>query len=170
MLSIQTEKGKASLNYEKQALAIIQKQIRRVAQERELQFIETDKTKPATIDGFICENGQIICFYEFKTRNVSTQELKNYGGWIIEIDKIENAKKISFWLQSPFFVFGLLPTENKVFSWQVTDAKGNLAIDLKELERSVPDTINKGKYKIKKMYQLPISQVKQVFFDSEIKL
>ena len=95
-LDILSEKGQASLHYEKIMLD-------KISEIRGVDLVETDKDTDAKIDGLIIKNNVLVGAFESKCRKLSLDELKRFGSWLITMDKILDGRKVSKLLRIPFF-------------------------------------------------------------------
>ena len=81
-LDINTERGQASLEYERKMLDRI-RHMMCSKHKNNSALIETDKNMDAKIDGIIIKDNQISGIFESKCRNMSLMDLRNFGhGWL----------------------------------------------------------------------------------------
>jgi hypothetical protein len=149
-LDINTPKGQESLRYEKIMLE-------KIAEKRNVQIVETDKKSDAKCDGIIIKNNKIVGVFESKCRNMTQEQLFNFGSWLVTYDKIIHGKYLSEMLRVGFFGFLYLIPDNTIFMWHITDEKGRFKYDFESMETETQKTINGGTV-IRKNSFLPLSK------------
>lgn len=137
-MDILTQKGKKSLKYEKNMLDII-----RNATNNSFLF-ETNKDMPSKVDGVIIKNNELSGVFESKCRNMSIEELKKYGSWLVTFDKIMDGKVISKLLGVPYIGFLYLIKDKIVMYWKITDKYGNFLFEFSIKNTKTQKTINGG--------------------------
>ena len=142
-MDILTEKGQASLRYEREMLDRIRHSI--CAEHKKGSYIfETDKDMDAKVDGMIVKDDQVTGIFESKCRDMSMMELINYGSWLITFDKIMDGKRLSEMLRVPYLGFLYLIKDKIVMYWKITDSKGNFLFDFDVRNTRTQKTINGG--------------------------
>ncbi len=136
-LDILSEKGQASLHYEKIMLD-------KISEIRGVDLVETDKDTDAKIDGLIIKNNVLVGAFESKCRKLSLDELKRFGSWLITMDKILDGRKVSKLLRIPFFGFLYLIRDERILCWQITDSEGTFSFDFNIANTKTQKTINGG--------------------------
>ena len=136
-LDILSEKGQASLHYEKIMLD-------KISEIRGVDLVEPDKDTDAKIDGLIIKNNALVGAFESKCRKLSLDELKRFGSWLITMDKILEGRKISKLLRIPFFGFLYLIRDERILCWQITDSEGTFSFDFNIANTKTQKTINGG--------------------------
>lgn len=136
-LDINTKKGQESLKKE----AIM---LNYVKNKWKVDIIETDKEVDAVCDGFIVKNGIIRAVFESKCRNLSLDELENFGSWLVTYEKIEKCKLISKMLKVPFIGLLYLEKDNLVMYWVITNNNGEYLFDFNKMNTRTQKTINGG--------------------------
>ena len=94
-LDVNTPKGRKTVRQEKQMLDYIE-------ECWGVKAMVTDKKIPALCDGFLVKNDVIAAVFECKCRDLSLEELENFGSWLITREKLENCRLISKMLKIPF--------------------------------------------------------------------
>jgi hypothetical protein len=151
-LDINSERGQKSKKYENRAYEIIEK-------NKSGSIIETPKARDAKIDAFFVRDGVILGACETKCRQLTWNELKSFGTWLITNKKIEDGKKISKKLSVKFYgVLYLIPEDN-VYIWEITDKNGNTNFNYKIKRTKTQKTINGGTAKRKNAF-LPVEKIK----------
>tara|TARA_Y100001951_G_C11172205_1_gene200944 strand:- start:51 stop:539 length:489 start_codon:yes stop_codon:yes gene_type:complete len=142
-LDINTERGQASLEYERKMLDRI-RHMMCSKHKNNSALIETDKNMDAKIDGIIIKDNQISGIFESKCRNMSLMDLRNFGSWLVTLDKIMDGKKLSTMLRVPFIGFLYLIKDNIVMYWKITDKFGDFLFDFEVRNTKTQKTINGG--------------------------
>jgi len=149
-LDINTPRGQESLRYEKIMLE-------KIAEKRNVQIVETDKEYDAKCDGIVIKNNKIVGVFESKCRNMTQEQLFNFGSWLVTYDKIIHGQSLSEMLRVGFFGFLYLIPDNSIFMWHITDEKGRFKYDFKSMETETQKTINGGTVTRKNSF-LPVSK------------
>ena len=136
-LDINTPLGQESLQQELKMLDEIKKCWN-------VDIILTDKKVDALCDGFLVRNNVIIALFESKCRNMTLNQLENYGSWLITYNKVEKCKTLSEQLKVPFLGFLYLVDDNIVMHWNITDKEGNYQFIFDHQETKTQKTINGG--------------------------
>ena len=136
-LDINTPRGQKSLVHEELML-------NRIKKLRQVDIIETDKATAAAIDGFIVRENKITGVFESKCRNMSYEQLQQYGSWLVTYDKIIKGQAISKLLHVPFLGFLYLIQDMRILYWKITDSNGNFTFSYDVKQSQTQATINGG--------------------------
>lgn len=139
-LDILTPKGQISLDQEKRMI----KKLDSIWNGWGVSFIETNKDKDAGCDGFIVKMNTIVGAYESKCRELTEEELRDFGTWLITADKIKQGRILSKILKVGFLGFLYLVPEDKIFMWKITDSAGEYLFDFRIEESETQKTVNGG--------------------------
>ena len=142
-MDINTAKGQRSLALEREMLSIIRQRICNKLQKDSYLF-ETNKDSDARVDGVIIKNGELSGVFESKCRDMSLMELREYGSWLITLDKIMDGKRVSELLRVPFIGFLYLIKDKIIMYWRITDNYGNFLLDFDIKNTRTQKTINGG--------------------------
>lgn len=138
-LDINTEKGQQSLSQERTLISSAQ------AAYEGILFIETNKSAPAQIDGFMVRNGEVVGVYESKCRNMTIEQMHRFNDeWLITFEKILNGADLSKRLYVPFYGLLYLVQEPIGVILKITDEKGNILPRVRLEQTSTQKTINGG--------------------------
>ena len=86
--------------------------------------IETPLQSAASIDVLFSRAGVLAAVAEIKCRDLSYDQLLQYGSYLITDDKIQRGRRIAAELAVPFFLFVGLRTDQRIVYWQLADADG----------------------------------------------
>ena len=142
-MDINTAKGQRSLALEREMLSIIRQRICNKHQKDSYLF-ETNKDSDARVDGVIIKNGELSGVFESKCRDMSLMELREYGSWLITLDKIMDGKRVSELLRVPFIGVLYLIKDKIIMYWRITDNYGNFLLDFDIKNTRTQKTINGG--------------------------
>ena len=142
MLEINTPKGQEALRNEHECIESFCKLY------PDYKFLETDKRKPAAIDGFfyLHKNQWVDCAVEVKTRNVTQEQLVcDYGNeLLISHQKILKGQRISELICCPFIVMVYLVPDKIILTIRITDDKGKFLVDFDVRRTKYRATVNGG--------------------------
>jgi hypothetical protein len=86
--------------------------------------VETPLRSAASLDALFSRAGVLAAVAEIKCRDMSYDELLQYGSYLITDDKIQRGRRIAAELAVPFFLFVGLRTDQRIVYWQLADADG----------------------------------------------
>jgi hypothetical protein len=137
-LDINTPKGQESLAQERLLL-------KSFGAVMGCDIVETDKSQPAQIDGFLVKENTVVGVFESKCRKATVQLMQKWGSeWLLTHQKLMDGVDISKKLRVPFYgVIYLLDEPLGVFI-KLTDNVGNLLPKIRVQETSTQATINGG--------------------------
>jgi len=153
-LDVNSEKGKESVRQEAEMLKGVEKCWN-------YNVVVTNKNKEAICDGFLVKKREVVAIFESKCRDLSYNELENYGSWLITYDKIKTCKYLSELLKVPFIGFLYLIKDNITLFWKITDSDGKYLFEFNHNKTLTQETINGGKIYRDNAY-LPFSEAKFV--------
>ena len=142
-MDILTKKGQKSLEYEREMLERIRHNLCKTHKE-DSYLIETDKNMDAKVDGIIVKNNQVSGIFESKCRNLSLMQLRDFGSWLITLDKIMDGKQLSEMLRVPYIGFLYLIKDKIIMYWKITDKYGDFTFDFEVKKTKTQKTINGG--------------------------
>jgi len=142
-MDILTSKGQKSLEYEREMLERIRHNLCKTHKE-DSYLIETDKNMDAKVDGIIVKNNQVSGIFESKCRNLSLMQLRDFGSWLITLDKIMDGKQLSEMLRVPYIGFLYLIKDKIIMYWKITDKYGDFTFDFEVKKTKTQKTINGG--------------------------
>ena len=151
-LDINTPEGQKSLKQESKMLNYIKKKWK-------VDIIETDKEDSASCDGFLVKKNIIKAVFESKCRNLTLNELENFGSWLITYKKLEEGAQLSKLLKVPFIGFLNLNYDDLTMYWKITNKEGNFLFNFKTEETITQKNINGGKITRLNAF-LPVSEGK----------
>ena len=112
-----------------------------------LQYIETPKDSPATIDAVLVKGGEMRAIVETKCRYKLTLEKFNTTykcTWLVTWAKVQNAIFIASSLGVPCVGFLYLVDEDILLSKRISEPDGMLAVDISLSATETKATINGG--------------------------
>lgn len=155
MLDINTPAGQETLKAEQRAYRIIQKHTPNV------QFIQTPKELDGKIDGFSVRDGVLTGVFETKCRQVSVEQMMDWGSWLITNTKLEHLRRLSSVLRIPSFGYLYCRKDEAVMIWQITDDNGKYLFDFDVKRTKTRATVNGG-VAFRKNAFLPVEEVTTV--------
>lgn len=137
-LDINTPKGRESLAQERILL-------KSFTVATNLGIVETDKSQPAQIDGFIVRDDTVVGMFESKCRKATVEQMNRWGDeWLITYQKLLDGAELSKRLRIPFYGIVYLLDEPLGFFIQLTDSEGNFVPKIRTEETKTQATINGG--------------------------
>ena len=143
-MDVNTPKGREATAQEQRLLRSLRKQY--IGKGIDIQFAETDKTMPVSLDGVMIVKDQITGVYEVKCRNMNLAKLMDsYNNeTLLTYDKLRSGVDVSERLRIPFYCIVFLVDEPLGLIIQLTDNKGQI-IAKTRLERTrTPKSVNGG--------------------------
>ena len=137
-LDIETEKGQKSLNEEIKMLKYISKCWNVIIKI-------TPKDKPLPHDGILIIENKIVGVFESKNRQMTIEQLENWGSWLITFEKLEKCRAIAKNLKVPFYGFLGIEQSQLVMCWKITDNEGNYLFNFEHNNSTTQATTNGGK-------------------------
>jgi hypothetical protein len=143
-VDINTPKGQESRAQEQRILRSLRKQY--IGKGIDIQFAETDKSLPASLDGVMIVDGEVTGVYEVKCRNMNLDKLKNsYSNeTLLTYDKLCAGVDVSTRLMVPFYCIVYLIDEPLGLIVQLTDQKGQIIAKARLERTKTPASINGG--------------------------
>ena len=137
-MDILTPKGQKSLEQERKLLQSF-------CAAMQCTVIETDKNRPAQVDGFIVRDGVLFGVFESKCRNATVSQMHRWGDeWILTYQKLLDGAEISRRLCTPFYGIVYLLGEPIGIFIQLTDSEGKILPKVRVDETETQATINGG--------------------------
>lgn len=157
-LAINTPRGQEALKHERDCISLYRNLY------PDYSFIETDKDKPAAIDGvlYMKKSDCLQAVVEIKCRNMTHEQLfSDYGGeWLVANAKIEKGRMISHLLCVPFVGMLYLIPDKTILTIRITDSTGQYCIDFDVRETTTKATINGGSIKQPNAF-IPMDKAKE---------
>lgn len=139
-LDINTPKGQLTLAQEQELIAKI------LEGKEGYQVIQTPKSEASDVDGFFCKGDQILMVMENKCRDMSLEQLKNWGNeWLVTYEKIVNGANVCKQLKVPFYGFLYLVPDKVALSIRLADKDGNFLPNIRLARTETQKTVNGGK-------------------------
>jgi len=138
---IATPAGQVSLAQEREFLRAIQRQLGKIT------IVETDKSKPAKVDGFMITPGNVVAgVFETKCRDLSRDTLKRQykNQWLITYEKICDGATVARLLQVAFYGFLYLVPDGVGLAIRLTDTDGNFVQPIRLAYTPTQRTCNGG--------------------------
>ena len=106
----------------------------------------TKKDKPFPHDGIILnpETNKIIGVFESKNRQITLQELEDWGSWLITYEKLEKCRQVAKKHNVPLYGFLGIEKNNLVMYWKITDNEGNYLFEFDHHETITQACVNGG--------------------------
>ena len=82
---------------------------------------------------------------EIKSREMSIEELKGYGSYLISYDKINTGRALSGLIGVPYLLYVKLIKDNTIVYWKVTDNNGNYIVNFNTKKTETKNNCNGGK-------------------------
>lgn len=139
-MDINSPKGQKSLLDERRMAKWLEEKFK-------LQYIETPKNFPATIDAVLVKEGEMKAIVETKCRYKLTLEKFNTAfefKWLITWAKVQNAITIANSLGVPCVGFLYLVDENILLSQKISEPDGRLLVNISLSTTETQATINGG--------------------------
>ena len=139
-MDIDSPLGQKSLSDERRMAKWIEKKFK-------LQYIETPKNSPATIDAILVKEGELKAIAETKCRYKLTLEKFNTTfecKWLVTWAKVQNAITIASSLGVPCVGFLYLVDEDILLSQEISEPNGRLVVDISLSTTKTQATINGG--------------------------
>ena len=139
-LDIETPKGQESATQEVSMIQAINDLYPK------FQFITTDKSKPANVDGVLTLDGQIKAVIESKCRSASLDELRGSfkNEWLVTYEKLTKGCALAKSLCVPFVGFLYLLKSESILSIQIADEYGVFLPSIRIVRTKTQATINGG--------------------------
>lgn len=139
-LDIATNKGQESATQEINMIQVIGDLYPK------FQFITTDKSKPADVDGVLIHDGQIKAVVESKCRNASLDDLRGSfkNEWLVTYEKLTKGCALAKSLCVPFVGFLYLIKSESILSVQISDEHGVFLPSIRIDRTKTQATINGG--------------------------
>lgn len=141
MLDILSDKGQATLSDVDDAVAIWE------SHHDGCHYIRTPEHLPSTIDAVLVRDGVVEGIAEMKCRyDVNREQFntKYKGTWLVTMEKIGKAAKVSAELRVPLYGFLYLVQDRTLLTVQITDASGEFCVPMTVEETETQATINGG--------------------------
>jgi hypothetical protein len=136
-LDINTPKGQKTVLEERKMLNYIRK-----CWNVEIKI--TKKDKPYPYDGIILIDNKIVGVFECKNRQITLEELENWGSWLITYKKLEDCRLIAKEKKVPFYGFLGIEKDILVMFWKISDAEGNYLFEFNHHHSESQDNVNGG--------------------------
>ena len=139
-LDILTPKGQQTLAEERDAAMIW------LGEYPDHEYIETNKEKPADVDGILVKNKKIIRVVEVKCRQSTEAQFRGEFGsaWLVTADKIHRARAVAKALCVPLIGFLYLVPDRVLLVKTLTDDNGTLIVTHREEVTRTQATVNGG--------------------------
>lgn len=139
-MDILTPKGQRTLEQEREAVRLFTRTYSGYG------FVETPKSRPADIDGFVVFNGAIVSGVEVRCRNLTLADLKHKfdNRWLITSDKVDRGISLCRSLGVDFRGFLYLVPDRTLLIVPVWSYEKGMIADI-DLEHTVTQaTVNGG--------------------------
>lgn len=106
----------------------------------------TKKDKPYPYDGIILnpDTNKIIGIFESKNRQITLQQIINWGDWLITYEKLQKCSEISKEYNVPFYGFLGVEKDNLVMYWKITNSNGEYLFDFEHYKTLTQLCVNGG--------------------------
>lgn len=137
-LDINSEKGKQTLVDEREMHEELEKILGG-------KILETDKSRPAKIDGLHYIDNTLQMIFEAKCRYDMDFELLNRrGSLLITKQKVDDGKNLSRLLQVPYVVIVYLVKTKTIVAWKLTNDFGDDLFEYESKNFQTQRTVNGG--------------------------
>ena len=136
-LDINSPKGQKSLQEEIRMLKYI-------SECCDIKIKITKKDLPLPYDGIIIKNDLIVGIFESKNRNMTLEEMENFGSWLITYEKLEKCRIVASKMKVPFYGFLGLEKSKLIMYWKISDENGKYLFNFKHFHTTTQATINGG--------------------------
>ena len=106
-------------------------------------FITPDDSA-SDVDCLLYKNKKLVGIAEIKSRNMSHEQLKKFGDYLITFEKLLKGRDLSIKLNVPFLLFVSLLEDNKIIYWKITDKNGNFIVPFACKNTQTQATCNGG--------------------------
>ena len=109
-------------------------------------LVETDKNKPASIDGIIVRDGVAVGIFESKCRDLTQARLRSFGNeWMITAEKLEKGRMLAAHLCAPYFGLVYLVPDKIGLKILIADERGNFVCPMRAANTETQATVNGGR-------------------------
>jgi len=147
-MDITSPKGKKTVEEEKFMLG-------RFESAWKCEAIHTPIIEGSACDGFFVRKKETKAMFESKCRQMTLDELENYGSWMITYEKLMKCRTISEYLCIPMYGLLYLVKDNLIMYWKITDNKGKFLFEFETDIRNTQYCVNGGE-KLDEVALLPI--------------
>jgi hypothetical protein len=137
-LDINTVAGKESAILESQMMREIEKSWGVVVHE-------TNKSGGKVFDGYMFRDDDLVAIYECKNRNVSYEQLKQWGSWLVTWKKLKDCQRVAKKYNVDFIGFLGVEKSDIILYWHICNKHGEFLFDFDVKETETQATINGGK-------------------------
>jgi alkylated DNA nucleotide flippase Atl1 len=135
-LDCNTELGRKYISYQHECLDAF-------CGSKNLKCVTTDDSLSADIDAVFYRKN-IIAIAECKTRNLTMDQLKRFGSYLITYAKIEKLRALTKSLQCYGLLIVYLIPDKRIVWWKVCDKDGTILVNLNKSKTSTQATCNGG--------------------------
>jgi len=101
--------------------------------------------KDTHLDRIFFRKEDCVAVAEIKSREMSIEELKGYGSYLISYDKINTGRALSGLIGVPYLLYVKLIKDNTIVYWKVTDNNGNYIVNFNTKKTETKSNCNGGK-------------------------
>ena len=133
-----------------------------IAQTFGVSAIEMSHDPAATIDVQFYRDSHLKAIAEIKCRNMSLDQLRSYGSYLITDDKLSRGADISRTLEVPMYLFVGLRRDHRIVYWKVTDHDGASIINIDRRSTFTKRTCNDARPITRMNAYLPLSSMHEL--------
>lgn len=139
-LDIESPRGQQSLVEERRMLAAIRLYL------PGFRIIETDKSKPDDVDGYLIKQGRVRGVFESKCRHMTRETLRGpfQNEWLVTTDKLVRGVAEAKKYDAPFFGFLYLVPDDVALAIRLADEDGQFLPPMREQWTLTQATCNGG--------------------------
>tara|TARA_A100001515_G_scaffold24395_5_gene18800 strand:+ start:4629 stop:5093 length:465 start_codon:yes stop_codon:yes gene_type:complete len=136
MLDSQTEKGIKYIEQEDKIADTICEKLRC----EQIHMASND----CQVDRLFFRGKTLVSIGEIKSRNMSLEELKEHGSYLISYKKLQMGKAFCDLTGVPYFLFVKLIPDNEIYFWKICDDEGNWTANFETKETVTKSNVNGG--------------------------
>lgn len=150
-LDCNTPKGREYIKHQHSCL-------KKFCNTKGITYASTNDKKHADVDAILIKE-QIVGICEVKCRDMTLNQLTDYGSYLITNEKIEKLQYLSNSLQCHGLLLVYLIPEDIICYWYICDTDGNLLLNYDIKTSETQATCNGGKATRENAY-LPLQEMK----------
>lgn len=132
--------------------------LRMFCSSKNLKCATTDDTSAADIDAVFFRD-HIVGVGEVKTRNISLNQLKRFGSYMVSDYKLDKIATISNSFKCTGILIVYLIPDKKVVWWRVSDKCGRILVNAKKITKQLNDN---GKIEMQNLALIPLDEMSVV--------
>ena len=108
------------------------------------KHIKTKQSKYCAVDCLFVKDSKFVAICEIRTRRDSWEDVKRWGGLLMNQIKLNNAVELSRQFGVPFLFVAYFIKDNLLMYWKVTDENGKYCIEMQLTSKEAQKNIASG--------------------------